>query len=1067
MKKTIEKKKSLFLQTFSQKILICVMCTLLFIVPTYVFGQEQITVTGVVTETTGEPLPGVNVVIKGTTQGAVSDTDGKYSIDVNSDAVLAFSFIGFENLEVNVADRNTINVTLVQSMVGLDEVVAIGYGTQSRRTITTAVSKLGSEKLENVPISSVSTALQGKIAGVRIYQSGGGQPGSDASVRIRGGSSINKSNAPLVIVDGMIRDMDDINPKDIESVQVLKDASSTAIYGARASNGVLLITTKKGKHGKAEINFDMNLGMASPWKYMDMIGATDFIRLTREALLRSPSAKKLTQQHPSGIGNSLSSPWSLRILENGDPVPEGYLSMPDPIDPSKTLIYQDNDFQRIGLDPALEQNYYLSVNGGSDNIKYAGGLGYTNNEGMAVGTKYERFTARTNVDFRLRDNLSLSTRMDHSSSKTNSYGSQRNVFNRSLWLAPTAKVYNEDGTYALGNNATYTNPLWYNEVNQRDIFEYRTNIGASLNWDIITGLQAKIKGDYFLYNRTFESFYVANAYNSSRPAVFTYDQAKRIQLEGILTYAKTFSDAHNLNVVAGISQLQAENFDARAEAQGGSTDKIQTLNAAPEKLDASTYRTEEALLGIFGRLTYDYQKKYLLGISLRRDGSSRFAEENRIGYFPGASIGWIATEEEFLSNNPTVNTLKLRGSWGQTGNNSVGLYTSAGVYQVGNNYNGMAGVLPSQMPNQGLGWETTTQWDIGFDLGLLENDKVKILFDYYEKITDDLLFATPLPNTTGFNSIEQNIGKVKFHGYEFEIWADILNKGDFSWNADFNLGYNMNKVLELPDNGIENNRIGGIYNPDGESFGGIAEGERMYSVIGHKADFIIDTWEQANDAKWDYKAKGWSPLDGKKVKGRKIPGDMEWIDRDDDGDIDTYDQFVLGYRVPTITGGFSNNFVFKNFKLDIFMDYALGHSIMDNTIRRGDANAIGGAATPTTNVFGAWKEEGDAASGKATMPRFDYHDAGQQANIHRDNDKAVFKGDYLCIREVRLNYTIPHSVISSLNLSSANIYVAGQNLYYFTAYPGWIPEYSGGGGNYSDNTYPIPRKVVVGIKIGF
>ncbi len=1029
------------------------------------FGQPR-TVSGTVNDGGGNPLPGVNITIKGTTTGTISDADGQFSVQANPGATLVFSFVGMETQELEIGNRTSLEITMVESQLGLDEVIVIGYGTQSRSTVTTAITKVDADKIEQVPETSITKALQGKLAGVRIFSNEGGQPGSDGAVRIRGGSSINKSNSPLVIIDGMVRDLNDVNPNDIESVQVLKDASSTAIYGARASNGVMLISTKKGKLGKAEINFDMNTGFASPWKYMDILGAEDYLRMVREAASRSPFAKDLDNKYEWGTGNNASSPFSTRYLEDGEEIPEGYHSMPDPIDSSKTLIFQDNDFQRLTLRTALEQNYNLSANGGTDRIKYAASIGYSDIPGTSVGTYYNRFNGRSNVDFMLRKNLVLSTRLDHSTSSTNNYDNQRSIFSRSIWIPATTKVYMDDGTFASGANRTFANPLWYNDVNKRAIYVYRTGVGANLAWDIFPGLKLEGSADYFIRNRTFESFEKANVFRSNRGAEFSYAQTKNFQYEGVATFQRSFG-LHNINSVVGVSLLTEEDFNAKSEVEGASTDLIMTLNAGPVKLDATTSRSDEALLGVFGRVLYDYSGKYLLGISLRRDASSRFAAENRVGYFPGASAGWVISKEDFMDDVSVINTLKFRGSWGQTGNNSVGKYAYAGGYAVGKNYFGMAGTSPTEMPNYGLRWETTTQWNVGFDLGLFGGDRVRLLVDYYDKVTSDLLFNVPLPNESGFNNIDQNIGKVKFYGTEFELRADIVNSERFRWTTDFNFGYTMNRVLELPNNGIPQNRIGGTYDPNtGIGFGGIAEGERMYSTTGYIAEGILDTWEEANNANFDTQASGWSPLDEKKVKGRKIPGDMEWVDQNGDGVIDNYDQVVLGYLVPTTTGGFGNRLIFGSFTFNVFMDYALGHSIADATLRRSLGNVNGGSFTPLSEVLTeTWTKEGDADAGK-TLPRFDILDQKQQRNFHRDSDNSVYKGDYLCLRELRLSYNAPSTITSKLRLNAIRISLSAQNVWYFTSYPGWTTEYSSQA-NYQDNTYPVPRKIMLGLKIGF
>ncbi len=1066
MKETHVLKEQRFLCDLFRGIALTIM---FFLVGSLAAFSQELTISGTVTDESGDPLPAVTVSVKGATLGTATDLAGQYSIAAPTGSILMFSFVGMETTEVRVTDQTTINVTLRTSTVGLDELVVIGYGTQSRATITTSITRVNAEEIEDVPVTSVSTALQGKLSGVRIYSNQGGQPGSDASILIRGGSSINKSNDPLVLVDGMVRSLSDINPNDIESVQVLKDASSTAIYGARASNGVVLVTTKRGETGKAEITFNMNSGFASPWKYLDMVSAEDYLSLVRPAALRSSFAKDLTGQKPWGTGNDESSPYSTRYLGDGEAVPEGYKSMPDPIDPTKTLIFQDNDWQHITLNTALEQNYSISANGGTDKIKYAASIGYADIEGISYGTFYNRFNGRANVDFILRKNLTLSTRMDHSSSKTNNYPSASDVFNRCIWLAPTSKVYLDDGSLASGNNATFTNTLWYNEIYKRNIDNFRTGLGASLVWKILPGLEATVSGDYSLRNRTFESFTKANVYTISRTAIFQYNQSRDIQLETVLSYNKTIAKKHHINIVAGVTGISQADLDTRSEAEGASSDLIMTLNAAPLKLDASTSRSEDMLIGSFGRVTYDFNKKYLLGLSLRRDVSSRFAEGYRVGYFPGASLGWVMSEENFLKDSKIVNTLKLRTSLGQTGNNSVGRYAYGGIYSVGYTYYGLAGILSTEMPNPTLKWETTTQWDMGFDLGLFQNDRITVLFDYFDKVTSNLLFNVPLPNESGYSNIDQNIGKVKFYGYEFELRAKIVDREKFRWTAGFNFGYFMDRVLELPDNGKDKNRIGGIYNPETNTgVGGLAEGERMNAVLGYVSDFIIDNWEEAENANFDSQAAGWSPLDNKKVKGRKIPGDMEWVDQNGDMIIDDYDQVVLGYMRPTTSGGISNNLTYGNFEFNLFLDYALGHSISDATIRRSYGNVNDGVYNALAeSLTDTWQEEGDVASGKATMPRFDLQDQKQQKNYQRDSDRATYKGDYLCIRELRLSYDAPESVCSFLKLQSLKLTLSGQNLYYFQSYPGWITEGTSDVTYNDDGTYPVPRKIMLGLKVGF
>jgi TonB-linked SusC/RagA family outer membrane protein len=1031
-------------------------------------SAQQRSIQGTVVDRQGSPLPGVTVVIKGTSQGTITNADGNYSLNgINNETRLVFSFVGMTSQEVAVGNQISIDVTLIDATIGLDEVVAIGYGTQSRRTVISAIASVNSDDLEGIAVSSSVLALQGKLSGVRIYHSVGGQPGGDGTIRIRTGSSISKSNNPLILVDGMPRDLGDINPLDIESVDVLKDAAATAIYGARASNGVILVTTKRGKLGASDINFQMNTGIATPWRKLDLLGAEDFIRLQRESLVRSRHINRMNQATAFGTANGPQSPWSTRFLGDGETVPDGYLSMTDPANPNRTLIFQDNDMQDITFNQALEKDYYLSATGGTETIRYSAGIGYTDNEGIAIGSGYNRLSGRLNTEFVLGEKLTLLARMDYSKSNIKDHPNQNDMFNRSVWIAPTARIYMDDGSYGVGFNATFTNPLWYNDVNWRDQNKDRTNLGASLKWDITSDLEALIKGDYFQYNGTFESFYRSNPFNRSRPAIFDYNKTNKYQIEGLLTYNKSISDVHHFNAIVGLSHLGLEEFNARAEARGASSDKIMTLNAAPDKTDASTYWAEEVLNGFFGRLTYNYKQKYLASASIRRDGSSRFAEKFNIGYFPGATVGWIMSNEDFLKGNQFINTLKLRGSIGQTGNNSVGYYDYAGLFSVGANYGGSAGLFPTVMPNFGLKWETTTQWDVGFDLSLFENNRISILLDYYNKITNNLLFNVPLPAETGFNEVDQNVGKVRFWGYEFEISVGVFDTQKFQWRTDFNFGYAMNEVLKLPDNGMDKNRIGGVYDPStGLGVGGIAEGERMYSMTGWLTNGILDTWEQANNALYDVYAFGWNPLTRRAVTGSKLPGDYEWIDKNGDERIDFYDQFVLGYHVPTITGGFTNFLRWKNIELNVFMDYAMGHKIDDRIRSIGNATNNQGVYNMTTDMLHAWREEGDYASGKAKFARFDHHDNTDQRNIQRVSDVFIYKGDFLCIRNLSLSYNATQ-ISTRLGLRSLKLSIAGQNLHYFTHQKTTNPEHvTDDGSTQGNNAYPIPRKIVFGINVG-
>lgn len=1027
-------------------------------------AQTQQTVSGTVLDEEGNPIVGVAVYVKGSTTGQTTGTDGNYSLTVPSEATLVFSSLGYKSQEVAVGKRTAIDITLETDRTEIDEVVVIGYGSQSRRTIATAHTKVDAEKINDVPVTSLSTALQGKVAGARIYQSGGGQPGAEATIIIRGGSSINKSNAPLVLVDGVERTMEDLDPQDIESVNVLKDAASTAIYGSRASNGVILVTTKKGKQGKVSISFNSSVGIATPQKYMDMASASEYLTYVRRAAAESEWAGDISSQKAWGTGNDSGSQYSTRYLGDGESVPAGYKSMADPLDPTKTLIFQDNDFQRLTLGTSVEQTYSLSASGGSRNVKFASSVNYSDVEGIQTGSEFNRLSARANIDFRLNDHITLSTKLNHSDSKKVGFD-QRDIYARSIWFAPTAKVYLEDGTLAHGQNSSFGNPLWFIDVNNRVQNYTKTGMGASLVVTFIPELKLSINGDYYFQQKKIENFTKANVFDMSRRSKLDQDQARLYQTEAFLTYNKTFNGIHNLNIVAGMSYMYTNDFSASSTIQGALSDLVWTQNAGKNLIEITSNKNEEKLLGAFVRANYVLKDRYIFSASLRRDASSRFARGHRAGYFPGGSAAWIISEEPFLKGNRILSTLKLRGSIGQTGNNSVGKYDYMQTYSVNGQYAGMGAFSATGIPNPHLTWETTTQYDVGLDIGLLDN-RITVLLDYYNKVTDNLLFDVPLPNETGYNNIQKNVGSVRFYGFEAEIKANIINKGKLRWDADFNLSYNQHRVLKLPDNGMPQNRIGGNYRPDGSAYGGIAEGERMDAIFGYRVSHILDSAEEAQQAMYDNNAAGYDPQTGNKVKGTKRPGDFEWVDIYKDGKIDDNDREVLGYTTPKFTGGISTSVTYGRLSASIFMDYALGHMIMDGVLCRSWGNLMDGQMNVSRDMIGAtWSQEGDYASGKAKYPRFSMMDNKQSSN-YRHSDFITFKGDYLCFREIAISYDLFRS--ERFPIKKVQVGFSIQNVGYLTAYKGWTPEFTAStDDNYAENNYPVPRKYVFNVRLSF
>ncbi len=1042
-----------------------VLCLILF---TTSLKAQEINVSGTVVDESGLTLPGVSILEKGTTNGTITDIDGKFSLSVRGDKVLVFSYVGYAQQELKAAPN--MHVKMMQVMLGLDEVLVVGYGTQSKRTVTAAITKVGGEELRNIPINTIGEGLKGKIAGARLY-SENNTPGADAVIRIRGGSSINKSNEPLILVDGVERAFSGISPNDIESIEILKDAASTAIYGSRASNGVVLITTKKGSISKApNITFEANIALQEAETLYNFMNAEDYLNIVRPAVAVGPNARFNSMDgYSASSGNTATSIYSTRYLKDGETVPVGYKSMPDPLDPTKTLIFQDNNFQDEIYKKAVWQNYYVGLDGGSEDVKYNVSLGYMDDAGVAIATGYSRLNMRSNIDVNINKYLSLVAGFDYSETDSEEYDNQMNIISRGLATPPTQKKYNEDGKPTKGYNATSPNPLWYAYYNDQSRTDKRLSAFGKLTYRIIDGLKAEAQLSKYNHYYTKESFQKANEFNGLRPTSASFNELGREKLDIYLTYNKLI-DNHSFSVMGGYSYQKDKNKALAAEVDGASSDKVPTLTAGPNKKNATSNLTEDVTIGYFGRLSYDFKKKYLLSATFREDASSRFAKGSQWGFFPGVSVGWVVSDENFMEGIKNINNLKLRMSYGQTGNNAIGLYDAYGLYSTNAKYNGSAGIITSTMPNLDLTWETSTQLDLGFDLSMF-NNRLTINADYFDKRTNNLLFSKELPNTSGYSSVQTNIGEVKFYGFDIEVSSTNIQTKDFEWSSKFTWSFVKNKVLKLPDNGRDRNRIGGITLADGTAFGGTAEGEPLYRYYGYVVERILETQQDADNARYDSSAKGYRHSDGKKIAGRKEVGDYEWknregsLQRNGQDYIDSQDQFFLGYTVPHSTGGVNNSLSYKNVSFSIFLDWALGHSINNNSEMRYFMNTFANNYTLIDEVKQTWKQPGD----KTKYARFTANDPDDgNSNFSRTSNIFNYKGDYLCIREVTFQYSLPTKVSAKLGMQNLAFTLSGNNLHYFTAVNGVSPEV-GASTTYSGSYYNYPpiRKYAIGLKATF
>ncbi|MFC4870810.1 SusC/RagA family TonB-linked outer membrane protein [Negadavirga shengliensis] len=1045
----------------------------LFCCPAFeIMAQEQREVSGKVTDgNTGESIPGVNILVMGTNRGTATDIDGNYAIPVEVGSRLKFSFIGYASHEVVVNNQTVLDVSLQPDSQNLEEILVIGYGEQSRETLTSSVSKLDDRVLENIPFANAASAMQGTISGVRV-QTTTGQPGAAPRVIVRGGTSINDPDGaqPLYIIDGVIRNnMNDINPDDIETFQVLKDAAATAIYGARGSNGVVIITTKTGKPGKTTVSYRYNLSVSEQWNQYEMGSARDYIYFNRMGILATAEKNpqhlfRLDQPSGFGVGNDLTNNtgFTTQYLssENEHKLNEGWQSMPDPADPSRTIIFDEVDWQDVLFRQAVTQNHYVAISGGSEKARFDMGIGYLDNEGVAINTDFKRFTVRMNGDVNVNETLDVYGRVNFTNSSNTSVFGENEIFQRALGLPPTAKFRFEDGTLAPGQNRSMGNPVYH--LGRMDALNAtnRLTLSGGANWDILPGLTFEPIGSlYFVHqtNNTFQKSYynTPTQFIDSRDAYAFNSVFWQKQFDGVFTYLRSFG-FHNLQLKAGGSYFDRQNYSASASGRGAASDLIPTLNASSEPRDVSSSHSQLRILGYFGRFNYDYDKKYLFSASARYDGASNLGVNNYWGFFPGISAGWNMHKEDFWVNVPqALSALKIRASYGVNGNiGNLSDFHAQGLYSVGARYNDIAAIQNNRMANQDLQWERSATFDLGLDMGLF-GDKVTIIADYYNRVTDNLLTNLELPQSTGFSSILTNLGALRNEGVEMEIAATLLQKGDFSWNASANATYNINTVVRLPENDNENNRIGGVlvFNPAIGGYawmGGLQEGQRMGDMFAYQYDGIYATDEAAAEGPYDVLVPG--------TDKRKFGGDVRWRDLDRNDTIDSRDRVLAGNIFPKWTGGFTNMLNYKNLSLTIRTDFALGHTIYHETRARFNGQYQGdiGILRETTQ---SWQHQGDIA----VLPRYYWADQLSQNNSFRGSTFFHERGNYLAVRELTLSYSLPQRWTDAIKTGSIRTYFTGSNLYYFTQYTGLNPEVGGT----DAGRYPIPRSFMLGVNVNF
>jgi TonB-linked SusC/RagA family outer membrane protein len=899
------------MKQFYFKCTVFVFCLLCY---TAVFAQSR-KVTGTVTGADDrQTIPNVSIMIKGTKQGTQTDVNGKFVINASSNDILVFTYVGYNTQEVVVGTNTSLAVALKATSAKLDEVVVVGYGTQNRRNVTSSISKLDNAVLANAPRANVGSALQGTVSGLQVVAATG-QPGASPVILLRGGASINSPGAPLVIVDGVIRAFNDVASENIASVELLKDASATAIYGARANNGVILITTKTGKNGAAEISYKFTGGYNQNREDYKYLGAKDYIYYTRLGYLNA--GRTLAQVNASrGLGLSTNgadlASFDIRSYVKGTTtLPVGWDVVDDPY--GGQIMFKDHGGEVADLvfRNTYTKDHYLSATGGNDKGKYFASFDSYNEDGVIVGSTYKRYNGDINGSYKVKPNVEISTGVSLStSSQLGTVGSEVNTLYRNMAIWPTFNPWLDEAKTKPnpGNGATDGNPLyWLGRINRINEVN-RVVANGAVKWDIIPGLYFKATANAYLYEGIDRSFQkstqtYANVFSntigsSSRDAIDRTQRDFQTQYNGILNYTKSIGK-HNFNVMGGGEYFSVKSSDVQIYGQNAPTDDIPTANAStlfPANNSTSstpnnnyTIRSEYKIASALGRLAYDFDQKYLFTAVFRMDAVSSLASANRNGFFPGISVGWNVQKENFFQNSGLskyISTLKPRLSYGQNGNVAgLGRYEVQGVYGLQGNYNGNAGFLNTGVINSNLRWEKSKTTDAGLDLGLF-NDRVNLIFDYYNRKTSDLLTNLNLPSYTGFSTFRTNLGTYQNKGYEFALNVNILNKSDWTVSAGANASFVKNKILQLPFNGNENNRQGGLQVFDPASgqvvwVGGYQEGQTLGDIYGYKQLSIFkDAADVAANAgnRTDAVAGITGPNLPAGVNGHITPGDVNWLE---------------------------------------------------------------------------------------------------------------------------------------------------------------------------------------------
>ncbi|WP_374166159.1 SusC/RagA family TonB-linked outer membrane protein [Arcticibacter sp. MXS-1] len=1017
-------------------------------------AQER-TITGTVTGRDDKlPLPGVSIRVKGTQIGTQTSGNGQYSIKVpGSNSVLVFSYVGYAAQEIQVGARANVDVALGTDAKQLGEVVVVGYGTQSRKSITGAVTRIGGDAVANIPVPSLESAIQGRAAGVFV-EAQNGKLGQGIKIRVRGSSSISAGNEPLYVVDGLPITTDnlsnsggstsplaDLNQNDIESIQVLKDASASAIYGSRASNGVVIITTKKGKAGRTNVNFNTYYGWSKPTNKRKFLNAEQYVTLLRQAAVNGApalveSGDFETEQDVIDFVES-----RLRRYSAGN-------------DDYKTFKVNTN-WQDQVIQDAPVQNYNLTFNGGSEKTKFYISATYNDQKGFIISNRINQYNIRTNLENKVNDWLNIGANLNFVRTLNKRLPGDNAFANpyQITALSPITPAIDPrtgltSGALDLATgepNGTY--PAYFNPVLSAENAYYNTlvyrnlgNVFADVKLLPELNFRTEVGGD--VLNQNEDSYYGRlNVRNIGTPNGFgaSYNTSVlNINTNNFFQFNKTFASDHKIDAVLGTSyQMQRINTSS-AQGQQFPSDAYKQLISSADIIGGSSTETQYSLLSYFTRINYSYNNKYLLSLSGRIDGSSRFGDDHKYGFFPAASAGWILTEEDFLKDNRVLSNLKVRASYGVTGNSEISNFASRGLYSAFS-YAGTPGARPTQLANPDLKWESTSQLDLGLDFGFL-NGRITGEFDVYDKRTKDLLLNIPVPGTSGFTTVYRNIGKLRNKGLEFNLNSYNLT-GSFQWSTNLNFSMNRNKITGLGGQLI-NGSSGVNIAKEGEAIG----------------VFYIPEYA------------GVDPQNGDALYYKNTVNSDGSIDRTKTNNYSEAQRIVAGNPNPKFIAGLGNNFSYKGFDLSVLLQATYGNKIYNGAGIYMSASGSNGFDNQTEDQAGAWQKPGD----QTNVPQARLY-SGNGAEI---STRYMTSGSYLRVKNVTLGYNLPKSVLTKIKLQSLRVYATAINLATITKYKGWDPEVNSddfassttsGNINQGYDFYSAPqaKTITFGVNVGF